>query len=172
MGFRVLDACTLYDVDLLKVNSETYEEISMEFNLDADHTTLNMSLVDIERYKIPENAIDYDSFDFDECMLESLLEEIIGKYPHYLVIALGCKWNGASGYTFCDDITKTVARDYDISLSIEREGNGAIECLESSHDVPTGSTTYIVGLDEDEYNDLNVDDIEIEELVDFAKRKF
>jgi len=172
MSFRILDACTLYDVNLLKVSKEIRNEVSTEFDLDADHLLLNMSLVDINNYKIPEEAIDYDSGDFDECMLESLLDEIVGKYPHYLVIALGCKWNGASGHKFCNNVIETVARDYDISLSVEKEGNGAIKCLESSHDVPTGSTTYIVGLEEDEYEDLDVDDIELEELVDFAKRKF
>ena len=172
MSFRILEACTLYNVNLLKVSEEIRNEVSTEFNLDADHLLLNMSLVDINNYKIPEEAIDYDSGDFDECMLESLLDEIVGKYPHYLVIALGCKWNGAIGYKFCNNVIETVTRYYDISLSVEKEGNGAILCLESSHDVPTGSTTYIVGLEEDEYEDLDVDDIKLEELIDFAKRKF
>ena len=172
MSFRILDACTLYGVNLLKVSEEIRNEVSTEFSLDADQIVLYMSLVDIDNYKIPEEAIDWESGEFDECMLESLLDEIVGKYPHYLVIALGCKWKGASGYKFCNDIIETVDRYYDISLSVEKEGNGAIKCLESSHDVPTRSTTYIVGLEENEYEDLDVDDIELEELVDFAKRKF
>ena len=142
----------------------------MEFNLDVDHTTLNMSLVDIERYKIPEKAINYDSFDFDECMLESLLEEIIGKYPHYLVIALGCKWNGASGYKFCDDILKTCERSYEISLTFEEEGKDAVKCRESSHDVPMGGTTYIVGLTEEEFELL--EEKELDKLIEIAEARF
>lgn len=170
MSFRILDACTLYGVNLLKVSEEIRNEVSTEFNLDADQTVLSMSLVDINNYKIPEEAIDYDSGDFDECMLESLLDEIVGKYPHYVVIALCCKWNGASGYKFCNNVIDTVARNYDISLSVEKEGNGAIKRLESSHDVPAGSTTYIVGLTEEEFELL--EEKELDKLIEIAEARF
>ena len=165
---NILAACTFYDVDLLKLDKDLYDTLAHDYSIDADCPVLRIPETDIEHYNIPSEAIDWDSCEFDEYDLEDIMEGYIGKYPHYLVFASGCKWNGASGYKLCDNILQTVYRNYEISLSFVEKGKRKTEFIESSHDVPTGSTTYIVGLTEKEYNKLV--DAEFEEVERFLEQ--
>lgn len=168
---NILYACTTYTVNLLKINEEIREEIEQSWGkLDADCTEITMTLNDIDDFEIPSDVVDYDSFDFDEEELQYILEDLIGNHPHYLVFASNCTWNGVSGYKFCTNIIDTCARNYDISLTLKEKGTNAILCTEYSHDVPTGSPTYIIGLSNKEYNKL--ENADFSEVENFAKSKF
>ena len=164
---NILEECSYCDIDLLKINDSIRQELEKNYDIDADCTVLRLCESDILKYNIPEEAIDFDSFEFDEYELESILIDNIGKFPYYLVFANGCTWNGDSGYTFCNDIIKTVYRPYDISLSIIENIKNGILCMESSHDVPTGSKTYIIGLSEEEYEKL--EDSDFNDIKDFVE---
>ena len=179
MKLNILDSVTYYNVNLNKVDDEIKKKMEEDFGaLDTkspdskriEPDWLNMTLHDIDRYGIDSNAVDWDSGEFIEEELEWLLESYLNSHPHYLVFASGCRWNGASGYTFCENITDTVKRRYEISLVLEEQGESSIKCIESSHDVPTGSTTIIVGLTEEEYERL--EDADFSEVEKFAMSKF
>ena len=165
---NILASCTFYDINLLKLNKDLYDKLANEYNIDADCSVLQISETDIEFHNIPSEAIDYDSCEFDDYSLEDIMENYVGKYPHYLVFASGCRWNGTSGYKIVDNILATVYRNYEISLEFINKGKRKAEFIEGSHDVPTGSTTYIVGLTEDEYNQLV--DAEFEEVESFLEQ--
>lgn len=152
---NILNACTLYAVDLLKIDVEVRMRIDQAWgNIDADCTSVIMTLDEIEEFEIPEDAINFDTFEFDEEELKYILENNIGSHPYYLTFGRGMKWNGANGYKFCRDIISTCMRDYDISLFLQETGKHAILCTEYSHDVPTGHPMYIIGLSKDEYSKL------------------
>lgn len=175
MGLNILDSVTYYDVNLNKVDDEIKQKLADDVGdldiKDSDEPDwLNMTLHDIDRYGINSDAVDWESGEFMEDELEWLLESYLNSHPHYLVFASGCRWNGASGYTFCEKITDTVKRPYEISLVLEEQGESCIKCIESSHDVPTGSTTIIVGLTEEEYERL--EDADFSEVEKFAMSKF
>lgn len=172
MGLNILDSVTYYTVDLEKIDDETKKRMEEDFgSLDEENSPyLSITMHDIDRYDIDSNAVNWDTGKFMEDELEWLLESYLNSHPHYLVFASGCRWNGVSGYTFCEDIKDTVYRNYDITLTLEEQGESCIRCRESSHDVPMGSTTIIVGLTEDEYERL--EDAEFEEIENFAMSKF
>ena len=169
---NILESCTHYTIDLLKlfeIDSKKAEEILSDYGLDADTHYFDVLGTDLDDF--PTEVIDYSSAEFDNYELEDLLNSYLGNHPHYLVFASGCRWNGASGYKFCENITDTVARNYDVTLDLQESvSDRAIKCRESSHDVPMGSTTIIVGISEDEYDDLS--EKEFKDVEDFAMNIF
>lgn len=171
MGLNILDSVTYYKVDLEKIDAETRKRIEEDYgSLEEDNSYITITAHDIDRFNINSEAVDWHTGEFMEDELEWLLESYLNSHPHYLVFASGCRWNGSSGYMFCEDIKNTVYRNYDITLTIEEQGESCIKCRESSHDVPMGSTTIIVGLTEDEYERL--EDAEFDEIEDFVMSKF
>lgn len=170
MAINLLASCTYYSVDLSKVSPELRTKLINDAGLDEDQRTYTESGDNLEYYHIPAEAVNWDSAWFDGDELSELLTENIGKFPYYLVFAKNCTWNGSSGYTFCDKIVNTCYRDYDVTLILEKTGKNAILCTESSHDVPCGAPTYIVGLNEKEYNKLQ--DASFDDIEKFALSKF
>ena len=174
MGLNILDSVTYYAVDLTKVDTEIKKKMEEDFgSLEEENLGnqyLSMTMHDIDKFNIDYKAVNWDSSEFMEDELECLLESYLNKHPHYLVFASGCRWNGASGYKFCDDIKDTVYRDYEVTLTLEEHSENCIKCRESSHDVPMGSTTIIRGLSKEEYEKL--EDAEFAEVEQFAMSKF
>ena len=164
---NILDSCTFYEVDQTKLNSEQLRNFVGD---SLDEGSLILSLEQIKNADIPEEAIDWESGGFDREELNYILTDKIGRLPHYLVIACSCRWNGASGYMFTDEIAKTCERSYDVSLDLVEEGRNAIKCRESSHDVPMGGTTYIIGLTEEEFELL--EEKELDKLIEIAEARF
>lgn len=164
---NILDSCTFCEVDQTKLNSEQLRNFVGD---SLDEGSLILSLEQIKNADIPEEAIDWESGEFDREELNYILTDKIGRLPHYLVVARGCRWNGASGYMFTDEITKTCERSYDVSLDLVEEGKNAIKCRESSHDVPMGGTTYIIGLTEEEFELL--EEKELDKLIEIAEARF
>lgn len=168
---NILESCTEYSIDLTKVTNESLSQLYNDLGDDIKYkNSIRLTGDDIEKYNIDSNAIDYDSVEFLDSILEDTLETLIGKHPHYLVFASGCRWNGNSGYKFCDNITDTVYRDYDITLLLEEQQKNCIKCRESSHDVPTGSTTIIIGISQEIYEQL--EDADFNDIEKFAMSKF
>lgn len=171
---NILENCTYCIIDLEQLaerNPKAIEEMKNDgFDIDEDVDTLTVRESDLHEYNIPYEIVDNTSWDFDWLELEDLLLSKIDKHPHYLVMATHCRWNGASGYKFCENITDTVQRGYEITLVLEEERDRAIKCRESSHDVPMGSTTYIIGISEEEYEKLS--ESSFEEVQAFAEKIF
>ena len=167
---NIIDTCTYFKVDISKATMELRDFLDKEIGLDPDTMEIVLDKNSIDAYNIPLEFINWESEDLDEDELEELLYDMIGKFPHYLVFAQHCTWNGASGYMFCEDIKKTVYRTYDASIYYEEEKPGCLKCTESSHDVPGGQPTYIIGLSEKEYNKLK--NSTFEDVEKFALSKF
>ena len=166
-GMNILEACTYYDFkddltpeDLKVIRDAGFDYIEGEYqNIDGE----SISGWNLEDYVV------WNSAEFDELECQDLLESLIGIHPHYLVFASGCRWNDASGYTFCDNIVDTIRRNYDVAICYRKHIDGkALICDESSHDVPTGSTTVIVGLTDKEYKKL--ENAEFSEIQAFAEK--
>lgn len=177
--FDIFESVTYYNVNLNKVNEETKKKMEEDMSaLDSalsnseriEPDWMSISAYDIDRYGIDSDAVNWESGEFMEEELEWLLESYLNSHPHYLVFAAGCRWNGASGYKFCEDIKETVYRNYDVTLTLEEQGESCIKCREYSHDVPMGNITIIVGITEKEYERL--EDANFEEIENFAKSKF
>lgn len=164
---NILESCTYYEVDQNKLNREQLRDFVGD---SPNEDNLILSLENIRLADISDDAVDWESGELDEDELAYTLTELIGKFPHYLVIACGCNWNGGNGYMFTDEITKTCKRSYDISLDLLEEGKNAIKCRESSHDVPMGGNTYIIGLTEEEFELLEEKDLD--ELIKVAEARF
>lgn len=166
---NILGSCTYFTVNLLKLSSKLKEAISRNYDIEDNTSTLIMSEESINEFNVPSEAIDYSTGEFDEEELRDLLVDMIGNHSDYLVLASGCRWNGSSGYMFCDDIVDTVKRNYSISLRLVEEFKNGIECMESSHDVPTGSSTYIIGITSEERDHL--EDVDFDEIEQFVHRR-
>ena len=141
-GKDIIKLMTEYPVDVEKLSEEHIECFDAE-GID----TIWLSGQEIEDMEIPYDAVDWY---FGEEIEEPL--ELMQKAPHYLVYASGCRWDGSSGYKFCENVRDCFERDYDVSLIFNGVlPNGkAMLLTEYSHDVPTGSSTVIVALSEKE----------------------
>ena len=126
-----------YDVgDTLWVDDIDLEEIPYEFSTSFETT----------------GHYDYDEYLFEDLLMDYLPETDANTW---LVVAKGCRWNGANGYMITDNPVKTILRDYDTTAYVEDSTDDVLTITEHSHDVPMGSTTYIVGLNGDEVDMVN-----------------
>lgn len=166
----LLDSCEFYDVVLEKCNAEIIDKLKKNFDIDPEDKVIKISKADINDLNIPVKAVDFYSYEFDDYSFYDILIELLGKHPYYLVFAKTCTWNGVSGYGIYSNILHTCMRPYEISLDLIEKGKDAIYCMEYSHDVPTGSPTYIIGLSYDDYDYLNSADFD--DVKAFAESKF
>lgn len=166
---NLFEDCTFYPVILNKLDPEKEAELRDALGFDGSESVIDLNGSDIELYDIDSNAIDYDRSYFDGQLLETILEDEVGTHPHYLVFAANVRWNGHSGYKICDDIMQTIERNYDFTLyKVRGFTDRALVCLESSHDVPTGANTVIVGLSTEEAEKF--EDAEFEEIEKFVSQ--
>lgn len=103
-----------------------------------------------------EKAVDWENGEFDEFLRDEVLSELIKDGEAYLVYASGVRWNGADGYKVVENIEDAFYRGYDASIRVDAGSAGGkiLRCIESSHDVPMGSYTYIIALTADEEYDI------------------
>lgn len=167
-GINIIEACTYYSFkkDLSEEDIQAIKDAGFDsFDEDGYNCIDGQSIYEWNL----EDYIIWESADFDDLECQDLLESWVGRHHHYLVFASGCRWNGASGYTICDNVLDTIRRNYDVTICYRKHSEGrALICDESSHDVPTGSTTVIVGLTDDEYEKL--EDAEFSEVEAFAEQ--
>lgn len=124
-------------------------------------------LMDQKLNKINIWEIDDVIGEYGAYAVSDFLESCIKPYEHYLVFAFECTWNGASGYTFKDNLFDCVVRSYDCEQFIWAisKNNKAMLLKEFHHDKPYGHSTVIIGLTDKEYEKLvNKDFSEIEKF--------
>ena len=152
--------CTYCPVDVTKMPPIKRQELVTNHVIESDMETVMISSEDISRYCIMTDAVDWGNSWFDEDRLREELLDWVGEYPHYLVLALNCRWDGSDGYMLTNVLTDTVIRNYEIAISPDRKIRKGAAFLEYSHDVPQGATTYIIGLTEREYSRLSKADFD------------
>ena len=126
------------------------------YEFGTDDSFITIWAPDVERLDIPYDNALWESSWYDQEQADEMLAVLVKPANHYLVFASGCRWNGASGYKFADSIRECISRGYDATIEPESvsPGGKTLVCRESSHDVPIGSTTYIVALTNREYERL------------------
>lgn len=167
---NILEECTCYLINLLKLSDETRALIDKEYSIDADCPSISISGNEVSRLNIPEEAIDYDCVGFDSNRLEDIMEEYLGIHPAYLLFGSGMRYNGSSGYKVVNSLVETCERNYDISLYLKEDlGNDTIICLESSHDSPTGHEMIMIGLNDEEVEAF--EEYDFDEVEEFVNKK-
>ena len=162
-----------YIVDAGKLDPKEKEKIAKDYDLldyeGDDKEYFDIAAVDEDNYDIPYDAIVEEYWD-DEETIEESLEDYIKKGDKYLVYAYGVRWNGADGYKIAKSRVDAITRDYEVTISVDSEYTGkATKCRESSHDVPMGSTTYIIPISNAEAEEI--EDMSFSEVQSFVEKK-
>lgn len=168
MKIDLFEQCTQYQVQLDKLSTEQLNELEVQYGADLEDEYMYLFGDELAEYEVPDEAVVWGSGEFNEKMFEDLLDTFLDDYPYYLVFASGVRWNGASGYMFTNDKVKTLYRDYDASVYVQKYNGKTLIVTESSHDVPMGSNTYIVGIT-DRQKDL-FEDAEFSEIEEFVRK--
>ena len=155
-GVNLCEVGTYCEVDGQEMPEECkkrLQDAGYDFNQDDLITVWGP---DVERFDIPYDNALWESSWYDQEQADEMLAVLVRPANHYLVFASGCRWHGASGYKFADSIRECISRGYDATIEPESvsPGGKTLVCRESSHDVPIGSTTYIVALTNREYERL------------------
>ena len=144
---------TDYFVDLDCItDSDTKNYLMKKYGVEEDENEITVSGEDIENWdlNIPFDAVDWN-FPITE-RKEEVLDSFLKSAPAYVVMAYGCRWDGADGYTIVKTRDECFSRDYD-AIIVPKEvskGKKILVCKESSHDVPMGSLTAIIALNKSE----------------------
>ena len=172
---NIIEQFTFYRIYLDKVEDKdihAYLEDSLAFGENIITTSGNEISYICEKYNNYhwiDTAVDFSSAETDLAELEDWLTSHLGNRSHYLVFAKSCTWRGASGFKFCDNVNDTLFRNYDATFIFKKDIKNGIEILESSHDVPTGSPTYIFGLTNKEFDKL--EDAEFDTIETFVNER-
>lgn len=110
--------------------------------------------------------------DYSNSVAGSVIEEFLKVAPAYLVYASGVRWDRSDGYKIVDSIPECFRRSYPASIYPQEASRGRkiLRCTEYSHDVPMGSTTYVIALTGSEYKRLNSWDTEFDDVVAFVEK--
>ena len=102
----------------------------------------------VEKYG---NEINLAMLEEDDCDL------VIKDAPAYLTVARAVRWDGSDGYKLDWSKENVFSRSYDATITpLEASSGGKVlHAIESSHDVPTGSNTYIIALTKRESSYVN-----------------
>ena len=109
------------------------------------------------------NSVDWSSPETDEDWRNEVYNTLMKPADHYLVAAMHCRWNGASGYKMADSVLDALYRPYDATLVFKgcTAGRKIMCCTESSHDA-YGKLTYIIKKKKKEYERLHLYDHEFD----------
>lgn len=168
LGLNLLDIGWIASVDPEKVEECTDPKV-LDLIEDLAPDGL-LSLADAEKHSL-ESYLEKDALPFfDEYAVVDTMADIIRDAKHYLVMAHGCRWDGASGYKIANSAWDALSRSYDVTIiphSVSRGGK-TLCCTEYSHDVPMGGRTTIIALTDREYEFLNHWDTSFEAVERFA----
>jgi len=162
------------DIDSVKEFCENHDYIDFE-ELDYNNMRWETDLATAEEISLSDHIgfIDYDTQRFDEFELDSLLSGILEPSNYYLVYASGMTWDGSDGYKTFDkyQTADMFRREYEVAIYPEEcaADGKVLLCKEFSHDAPTGSSTVIIGLTEDEYDKIE-NEWEPKQVREFAKK--
>lgn len=154
--YNLLDSCTFYPIDLEEIpNLELKDTIIREFGIDdAENGYANIDGVELDIYtqRFGDDAfgtsVNLALAEFDEDYLVDELTNMIGIWPHYLVLS-----NYLTNlYKITSDISKTVLRNSAVDIFVEeqKEGRG-IKCRELKQN---GNIAYIIGITQEEMEEI------------------
>lgn len=110
----------------------------------------------VDGHQIPDEAvIDYMSWVDDDEIIDTM-NLLLKEADNYLVFSTKCRWLGTSGYKITNYVADALLREYDVAIYplAVSHGKKTLQCIEFSHDVPTGANTYIIALTDKEYEQL------------------
>lgn len=151
----IIAECTWYSLYLNKVKNKELFKVLQGYDRVLGVVSINGTNIEALEKQYGQgtltDAVGIASAEVLEDRLEAVLEGFIGKFPYYLVYSENVEEDGISGYKLCKEITNTVTRSFDFpdSLVYIKDIKNGIECKED------GSTTYIIGLTADEYENIN-----------------
>lgn len=96
---------------------------------------------------------EYTETYFNDEEFDYIMKDIIKLSSYgYLVINSCCDWLHRTGYQTADTIKEAFERSYDVTQEIiaATVGGKMLKIRESSHDVPTGASTYVIALNKKE----------------------
>lgn len=154
--------------DILKrlISSELVSEEEVEEYKNGE-TNIILSEIDVENLDIYD-SVDLNWVEFDKLSYQEFISALLyGKY--FLVVAQSCKWNGSNGYGLYTSMEDALYRGYDVEQIIKEENDKYVELIESSHDVPTGHTSYIISLTTEEYDKVQnwLENMDFEKIDEF-----
>lgn len=91
---------------------------------------------------------------------------------HFLVVAKGCRWDGANGYGLYTEMEDALYRGYDVEQVIKEKSDKYFKLIESSHDVPMGHASYVVSLTNTECDKVQnwLENREFEKIDEFVEK--
>lgn len=101
---------------------------------------------------VPRVDIDWTCPDLNEEWEEETYKSFVRPAPAYLVAAMRCRWDGASGYKIVPCIRDAFERRYEVTMwptGVSPQGK-TLRLREASHDVPMGADTYVIALTDKE----------------------
>ncbi len=153
--YNLAEAGNYYSFEAEDLSEEVREKLSDyidDWEGRVAITAWQLCDADVESYELPDANCWWENDEAAET-----LSCFIKEAPHYLVFACNCRWDGTSGYKFVHDVGGLISRGYDVSIypRTGSAGGKVLICTESSHDVPTGATTIMIALTENEYERLS-----------------
>lgn len=162
---NLADAGVVIPLDTYELSEEAKEELRDKgYDTWINNGFIDVWATDVAKFHsddIIENFISSESY-IDEDERRYILNSLMGNYNHYLVVATSHTWDGRTGFRIASSIDDAIWRDDYVTLIPHSVSKGG-KCLcltESSHDVPMGSNTYIIGLTDVEYSKLKYADVD------------
>lgn len=154
--YNLIGAAASYTISLNKLPDIIKSKLLLDniITTDLEYVTLCQNI--ISKYNIPESAIIYDTFNFDEELIYDYLKAVIGEYNNYLTYQEKCTIHNIPGYKIHSELERTpIAVDASAIYVAKEYDNKAIKLIVSSHDYPTGVEVCIIGLSDKEFDKLN-----------------
>lgn len=154
--YNLIGAAASYTISIDKLPNIIKSKLLLDniITADLEYTTLCQNI--ITKYNIPESAIIYDTFNFDEQLIYDYLSVVIGKYNNYLTYQEKCTVHNIPGFKVHSELEQTpIAVDASEIYVVKEYDNKAIKLLVNSHDYPTGVEVCIIGLSDNEFYKLN-----------------
>ena len=158
----IYDHCATMKVNILELPSDIYDKINEDIRLDADTDCIEMTLEDMQKYQIPNEAVAFNSCILQTDLLEDLIIEQIGNHPYYLVYI-----DGYFKISNITDIVNTITQHNLLRRALTAYILNTLDNRGFSYfGLAYPKTTYIVGLTPEEYNQyVNAELSDIEQFV-------
>ena len=150
-GHTISELCNSYILDNSALTEDDRKKI-----IEAGYVAFS----DDAFVEVPEWLFDtlhqgaeYTDTYFNDEEFDYVMKDIIKLSSYgYLVINSCCDWLHRTGYQTADTIKEAFERCYDVTQEIiaATSGGKMLKIRESSHDVPTGASTYVIALNKKE----------------------
>jgi len=122
----------------------------------------------VDLYGLDPDAVDSYPY-YDEEEEQEIYGSLMAPASAYLAYLYHARWDGLDGYLIKPTFAQALQRSYEscIRPRTASEDGKVLICTESSHDVPGGSRLVIIGLTQEEEDELRV--AEFDEVKDFVE---